>query len=66
MEVAWKPGSEGRGSALLLEHCAALEAEDDMRSPAYSRLEDAIGSPLARLLVEALAGTQARPRGFAG
>jgi hypothetical protein len=43
----------GRGSELLLEHCAALADVD--RPPAYRRLEQLVGGELARLLVVALA-----------
>jgi hypothetical protein len=66
MEAAWNQRFEGRGSTLLLEHVAVLEGEDDGRSPAYARLEEAIGSPLARLLVGALASGQGPTRRFTG
>jgi hypothetical protein len=68
MEAARNQGSQGRGSTLLLEHFAVLEGDDDARSPAYARLEETIGSPLARLLVGALgtSGGQGRRRRFNG
>jgi hypothetical protein len=46
----------GRGPYLILEHCNALTRLDDVRLPAYRRLEHALGGDLARLLVAALAG----------
>ena len=50
------PQAGGRGPALLLEHCAALTRVEDSRPPAFSRLEEAVGGELARMLVGALAG----------
>jgi hypothetical protein len=50
----------GRGSDLLLQHCAALTRVDAVRQPAYHRLEEELGGDLARMLVAALAGR--RPR----
>ena len=47
----------GRGSHLLLVHCAAL---DSATPSAFSRLEASIGTDLARLLVFALVGRQGR------
>jgi hypothetical protein len=44
-----------RGYALLLEHCTALTESAVRRPPAYTRLEQALGGELARLLVGALA-----------
>jgi hypothetical protein len=44
----------------LLAHCAALAALDDVRPPAYRRLEQALGTKLARFLVAALAGRRSR------
>ena len=44
----------GRGSDLLLRHCAALADGD--RLSAYRRLEQLVGDELARLLVVALSG----------
>jgi hypothetical protein len=67
--VDTKPGmkdalaiDQGRGPDLLLEHCTALTRVDDVRPPAFDRLEQALGLELARLLVAALAG-QNRERG---
>jgi hypothetical protein len=50
------PHSTGRGAVLLLEHCAAIERFDAARPRAFVRLEAAVGSRLARLLLGALAG----------
>jgi hypothetical protein len=44
-----------RGYELLLEHCAALTRTDSARTPAFDRLEEALGGELTRLLVVALA-----------
>jgi hypothetical protein len=44
-----------RGYELLLEHCAALTRTDSARTPAFERLEEALGGELTRLLVVALA-----------
>ena len=44
-----------RGYALLLEHCAALTQASPARTPAFERLEEALGGDLTRLLVVALA-----------
>jgi hypothetical protein len=44
-----------RGAALLLVHCSDYAQN---QSSAYTRLEQKIGSPLARLLVGALVGPQ--------
>jgi hypothetical protein len=46
----------GRGSELLLQHCAALADGD--RPTAYRRLEQLVGVELARMLVVALAGSR--------
>lgn len=46
----------GRGAALLLEHCSALERLDGDRPSAFERLEGLIGPDLASRLVSALAG----------
>jgi hypothetical protein len=48
--------SSERGAVLLLEHCAALDPRDTARPRAYTRLEEALGGRLARLLVGALVG----------
>jgi hypothetical protein len=45
----------GRGSELLLEHCAAIDRLDEARMPAVERLELELGGDLTRLLVTALA-----------
>ena len=44
-----------RGYELLLEHCAALTRTSSDRTPAFERLEQALGGDLTRLLVVALA-----------
>jgi hypothetical protein len=49
-----------RGATLLLAHCSAVP---DGRASAYTRLEDALGGELARLLVYALTGAQSGRRG---
>jgi hypothetical protein len=54
------PHPNGRGAVLLLEHCAAIERLDDGRPRAFTRLEEAVGGRLARLLVGALVADQAR------
>jgi hypothetical protein len=56
MDDALAPIDGGRGPALLLEHCTALTRLEDVRPPAYNRLEHALGDELARFLVVALAG----------
>jgi hypothetical protein len=48
--------SSERGALLLLEHCAALDPRDAARPGAYTRLEEALGDRLARLLLGALVG----------
>jgi len=48
-----------RGSALLLEHCAALTRVSSARTPAFERLEQTLGDELTRLLVVALARRRA-------
>jgi hypothetical protein len=49
----------GRGTALLLAHCASFDPEAET---AKQRLEDALGPDLARRLVRALtAGAPTRP-----
>ena len=55
MSDALAPISEGRGSELLLEHCAMLTRVDALRPPAFDRLEREVGGDLARFLVVALA-----------
>jgi hypothetical protein len=44
-----------RGYALLLEHCTSLTQVAAPRTPAFERLEQAVGGDLARLLIVALA-----------
>jgi hypothetical protein len=48
-----------RGYELLLEHCAALTRVSSARTPAFERLEAALGGDLTRLLVVALAHRRA-------
>jgi hypothetical protein len=48
-----------RGYELLLEHCAALTRVSSPRTPAFERLEEALGGELTRLLVVALARRRA-------
>ena len=48
-----------RGYELLLEHCAALTRVSSARTPAFERLEQALGGKLTRLLVVALARQRA-------
>jgi len=51
----------GRGTALLLAHCASFDPEAET---AQERLEHALGPELARQLVRALtAGAPTRPEG---
>jgi hypothetical protein len=47
-----------RGYELLLEHCTSLTHVAAARTPAFRRLEEAVGGDLARLLVVALAQRQ--------
>ncbi len=44
-----------RGYELLLEHCTSLTRIAAPRTPAFQRLEEALGGELARLLTVALA-----------
>lgn len=48
-----------RGYELLLEHCAVLSRVSSARTPAFARLEEALGGELTRLLVVALARRRA-------
>jgi hypothetical protein len=48
-----------RGYELLLEHCAALTRVTSARTPAFERVEEALGGDLTRLLVVALARRRA-------
>jgi hypothetical protein len=52
----------GRGSDLLLEHCAAFDRLDEVRTPAVERLELELGGDLTRLLVSALANSAGNSR----
>ena len=59
--------SSERGAVLLLEHCAALDPRDAARPRAYTRLEEALGRPLTRLLLGALVGDHGlSPRDLVG
>jgi len=65
--VAPDPAPSGRGGVLLLEHCAAFDRPDEARPRAFARLEEAVGGPLARLLLGALAGDhRLSPRDLVG
>ena len=55
------PEPHNRATALLLEHCAALEAEPT-RPTASERLERVLGGYLTALLVGALTRGRPRPR----
>jgi hypothetical protein len=50
-----------RGSGLILEHCAALDRLEIARASARTRLQEALGDDLARLLVGALTTTERQP-----
>jgi hypothetical protein len=56
-DASSSPGE--RGYELLLEHCAALTRVSSARTPAFERLEAALGGELTRLLVVALARRRA-------
>lgn len=59
--------SSERGAVLLLEHCAALDPRDTARPRAYTRLEEALGQRLARLLLGSLVGDhRPSPRDLVG
>jgi hypothetical protein len=50
-----------RGLTLILEHCARLnDEEESVRPAAGTRLRQAIGEELARLLLSSLAGDHRR------
>jgi hypothetical protein len=49
------PPQGERGYELLLVHCAAITRVSSARTPAFERLEQALGGELTRLLVVALA-----------
>jgi hypothetical protein len=59
MNAAIEPQNGERGASLLLEHCTALEAASE-RLSAHERLERALGSRLASMLVGALSGGSRR------
>ena len=64
--IAPDPAPSGRGTVLLLEHCAALD-RCETRPRAFARLEAAVGGRLARLLVGALVGDhRLSPRDLVG
>jgi hypothetical protein len=46
--------AHARGADLLIHHCVAIGGADTGRLPARARLEQALGSELATLLVGAL------------
>jgi hypothetical protein len=48
-----------KGYELLLEHCAAITRVSSVRTPAFERLEQALGGDLTRFLVVALARQRA-------
>lgn len=55
----FSPPQGERGYELLLEHCAAITRVCSARTPAFARLEEALGGELTRLLVVALARRRA-------
>jgi len=57
--ISASPPQGERGYELLLEHCAALTWTSSDRTPAFERLEQALGGELTRLLVVALARRRA-------
>ena len=60
MDAAFHLHAPGRGTGLILAHCAALGDAPVERTPPFARLEAIVGGELARLLVYALAGVQGR------
>jgi hypothetical protein len=46
--------ARARGADLLIHHCVAISGADTAREPARVRLEQALGSEFATLLVGAL------------
>jgi hypothetical protein len=60
MQDAHAAMNRGRGTDLILAHCGALTRWDDVRPPAFVRLERALGQELARLLVAGLAAHDLR------
>jgi hypothetical protein len=63
MEAAVNLPPQTRRSDLLLYHCLTIGGPDEPRLPARTRLEQALGSELARLLVTALVTTPQGRRG---
>jgi hypothetical protein len=55
--------SSRRGDDLLLEQLTVLDRLEEARPPAYSRLEQVLGTRLAGLLVKALGGVRRRHSG---
>jgi hypothetical protein len=64
MEDSDAAANRGRGTDLILAHCRAFARLENMRPPAFARVEVAIGPELARLLVVGLAG-RVREQGVA-
>jgi hypothetical protein len=60
MEAALKTQPVSRGLEMLLYHCLLLGRCDEARLPAATRLEQALGPELARLLLAALTAPQGR------
>lgn len=63
---ALAPHERGRGAALLLEHCAALDRLSEPGPSPLERLEALVGCDLAQMLLTALIGqrgAQRRPFG---
>jgi hypothetical protein len=56
MHASGSPHQGGRGTALLLQHLAALEQLGEERPTAIERLEDELGPDFAQMLVGALTG----------
>jgi hypothetical protein len=54
--------SARRGDDLLLEQLNVLDRFEEGRPPAYSRLEQVLGTRLAGLLVKALGGVRRHRR----
>ena len=53
---AASPPPTSRGVTLILEHCAQLGGSENGRPSGVTRLRQAIGDELARLLLTALSG----------
>jgi hypothetical protein len=54
MEAAVDKPQHTRGAALLIHHCMEVGRYDETRAPATERLEQAVGSEMAQLLLAAL------------